>query len=47
MIVRAHENVLSLSPPLVITDDEVDRVVAAFHDVLGRMTTAHGSRRMG
>ena len=37
LIVRAHENVLSLSPPLVISDAEADRVVAALHDALDRV----------
>ena len=37
LIVRAHETVLSLSPPLVIADDEVDRVVAALQDTLTRI----------
>jgi PLP-dependent transaminase len=34
LIVRAHESVLSLSPPLVIADDEVERVVGALQDTL-------------
>ena len=37
LIVRAHESVLSLSPPLVISDAEADRVVAALHDALDRV----------
>ena len=37
LIVRAHESVLLLSPPLVITDDEVDRVVNALGDTLTRI----------
>jgi adenosylmethionine-8-amino-7-oxononanoate aminotransferase len=37
LIVRAHESVLSLSPPLVIADDEADRVVAALQDTLTRI----------
>ncbi|HMI70826.1 MAG TPA: aminotransferase class III-fold pyridoxal phosphate-dependent enzyme, partial [Solirubrobacteraceae bacterium] len=37
LIVRAHESVLSLSPPLVITDDEVERVVGALQDTLTRI----------
>jgi putrescine aminotransferase len=37
LIVRAHESVLSLSPPLVISDDEAERVVGALHDTLTRI----------
>jgi PLP-dependent transaminase len=37
LIVRAHESVLSLSPPLVIADDEVERVVAGLQDTLTRI----------
>ena len=37
LIVRAHESVLSLSPPLVIADDEVERIVAGLHDTLTRI----------
>jgi putrescine aminotransferase len=37
MIVRAHESVLSVSPPLVVEDADADRIVEAFHDVIGRL----------
>jgi adenosylmethionine-8-amino-7-oxononanoate aminotransferase len=37
LIVRAHESVLSLSPPLVIADDEVERVVVGLQDTLTRI----------
>ena len=37
LIVRAHESVLSLSPPLVIADDEVERIVVGLHDTLTRI----------
>jgi len=37
LIVRAHESVLSLSPPLVIADDEIERIVAGLHDTLTRI----------
>ena len=37
LIVRAHESVLSLSPPLVIADDEVERVVGGLQDTLTRI----------
>lgn len=44
IVVRPHENVLSLSPPLVMTDEEADRVVAAMLDALERLG-ADGSVR--
>jgi putrescine aminotransferase len=37
LIVRAHESVLSLSPPPVIADDEVERIIAGLHDTLTRI----------
>jgi adenosylmethionine-8-amino-7-oxononanoate aminotransferase len=37
LIVRAHETVLSLSPPLVIADDEVERIVGGLQDTLTRI----------
>jgi putrescine aminotransferase len=37
VIVRAHESVLSLSPPLSLSDDELTRVLGAVADVVGRL----------
>ncbi|MFC7547531.1 aspartate aminotransferase family protein [Plantactinospora sp. GCM10030261] len=37
IIVRPHETVVSISPPLVLTDAEADRLVAALRDALTRV----------
>jgi PLP-dependent transaminase len=42
LIVRAHERVLSLSPPLVIADDEIERIVVGLRDTLDRIEEGVG-----
>ncbi|GAA0903872.1 aminotransferase family protein [Virgisporangium aurantiacum] len=37
VIIRNHDNVLSISPPLVVTDEQADRIVDAVRDALDRL----------